>query len=130
MPRDLISDVTLTAMERMLDFTAVRHRAIADNIANIDTPGFTRREVSFHAQLAAALQGADEQPAAAITRLGELEPQAVADTSSPRRADGNNADIDREMSSLAQNNLEYDAAAEIIKIKLDMLRSAVSEGRK
>ncbi len=130
MPRDLISDVTLTAMERMLDFTAARHRVIAHNIANIDTPGFTRRDLSFHAQLAEALQGADEQPLAAVSRLGEIDARAVADSSAPRRADGNNADIDREMSSLAQNALEYDAAAEIIKIKLEMLRAAVSEGRK
>jgi flagellar basal-body rod protein FlgB len=130
MPRDLIADVTLTTMEKVLDSTAARQRAIAHNIANIDTPGYTRRDVSFHDQLARALEGADEHPLAAASRLAEVEPRTVLDNLSPRRADGNNTDIEREMSSLAQNTLEYEAAAEIVKGKFDMLRAAISEGRK
>jgi len=130
MARDLLSDVTLTAMGKVLDATAARQRAIADNIANIDTPGFTRRDVSFHDQLASALSDADEQPLLAASRVSEVEPRPVLDTQSPSRADGNNVDIDREMASVAQNTLEYEAAAEIVKVKLAMLRTAVSEGRK
>jgi flagellar basal-body rod protein FlgB len=130
MPRDLLSDVTLTAMGKVLDAAAARQRAIAHNIANVDTPGYTRRDVSFHDQLASALSGADEQPLLAASRVSEVEPRQLFDTQSPARADGNNVDVDREMASLAQNTLEYEAAAEIIKGKLDMLRTAVSEGRK
>ena len=130
MPRDLISDVTLSAMEKVLDSTAARQRVIAHNIANVDTPGFTRRDVSFHDQLAQALEGAEDHPLEAAARVAEAQPRTTADEGSPRRADGNNVDIEREMSSLAQNNLEYEAAAEIIKTKLDMLRAAISEGRK
>jgi len=130
MPRDLISDVTLAAMSKVLDATAARHRAIAHNIANVDTPGYTRRDVSFHEQIARALNGADERPLVAASRVSEVQPRSLVDADSPSRADGNNVDIDREMASLAQNTLEYEAAAEILKVKLDMLRAAVSEGRK
>jgi len=130
MPRDLLSDVTLTAMGKVLDATAARQRAIAHNIANVDTPGYTRRDVSFHDQLASALSDADQHPLATASRVGEVEPRQLLDNQSPARADGNNVDVDREMASLAQNTLEYEAAAEIIKSKLGMLRAAVSEGRK
>jgi len=130
MARDLLSDVTLSAMGKILDATAARQRVIAHNIANVDTPGFTRSDVSFHDELARALTDADEQPLLTISRVGEVQPRTALDSQSPPRADGNNVDIDREMASMAQNTIEYEAAAEVLKSKLAMLRSAVSEGRK
>jgi len=130
MARDLLSDVTLSAMGKVLDATAARQRAIAHNIANVDTPGYTRSDVSFHDQLARALEDAGDDPLLAASRVGEIRPRSALDAQTPSRADGNNVDVDREMASLAGNTLEYEAAAEIVKVKLDMLRSAVSEGRK
>jgi len=73
MPRDLISDVTLAAMSKVLDATAARHRAIAHNIANVDAPGFVRRDVSFHDPLATALSDGDEHPLLAPERASDVD---------------------------------------------------------
>ncbi|HUT74007.1 MAG TPA: hypothetical protein VM221_04120 [Armatimonadota bacterium] len=73
MPRDLISDVTLSAMEKVLDSTAAPQRVIAHNIGNVDTPGFTRRDVSFDDQLARHL------PAFKVKPAGDEEPIIAAE---------------------------------------------------
>jgi flagellar basal-body rod protein FlgB len=125
MAGDLFSDLASVVLERVLDGTALRHRALADNVANVDTPGFQRKAVEFREQLRAILE-ASPSPEAAIARLQRLQPRSLADRSSPPRQDGNNVDIDLEMAALAKNTLEYESAAELLAAKLRQLRAVIS----
>jgi flagellar basal-body rod protein FlgB len=130
MTRDLLADATTAALAKTLDGAATRHRAIAENIANVDTPGFQRADVSFETELQAALNDAQAHPRTALQRIRGVQPRLLRDTTSPARADGNNVDVDREMARVAQNALEFEAAARALAAKLRMLRTAVSEGRR
>lgn len=94
----------VAALARVLDHASLRHRAVAHNLANVNTPGYTRREVTFEHEVA---------------RIAEAD-------GGPRRADGNNVSLEREMGDLEKNRLLYTAASQFLAARLAMLRSAVS----
>ena len=96
-----------------------RQQALADNLANVDTPGYVRKDVDFHAALRTAMGGGD------VNALG-FAPEA--DRSAPVRVDGNSVDVDAESSAMSQNALEYDALARVSATRIDILKSAMGLG--
>lgn len=111
-------DVTQVALERALAGSALRQRALADNLANANTPGFKRSDVDFHGALARALDGA-AGPDAVQFAMQE-------DTTTSARADGNNVDVDAEMASLAENALDYQSLATVAKARVRILETAIN----
>ncbi len=138
-----IFDKTLGDLERALDARALRHGVLAGNLANANTPGFTPREVDFRtamAQAGAAREaaavpslapagGASEIPLAAA----DLRPMAAGSpvVSAPGASaglDGNAVDVDRALTALAENALQYGATARAAGKKLAILRYVASDG--
>lgn len=109
----------LTLLTPLLDAATLRHRVIAQNVANVNTPGYRRRAVEFEADLAKALATPDPH---AVQRV---KPRVVI-ADGPERVDGNTVDIDQEMNSLSKNALIYQAAAQIIASRIAALRAAVA----
>src|SRR4051794_30400190 len=97
-----------------------RQSALAGNLANVDTPGYMRKDVDFHGALQSALDSGADAGSANFT--------AQADTSAPVRADGNSVDADAESSALSQNALEYDALAKVASTRIDILKTAMGVG--
>jgi flagellar basal-body rod protein FlgB len=127
---DLLSDVTSRTLAAALRGTVARHAALANNLANIDTPGFIRTDVRFEEALAATLdqsRGAPDRFGERVSALG-LAPRR--DRSTPPRADGNNVQIDREMAALARNALSFRAAGELLSARIRTLRAAIRGGRR
>lgn len=124
---DFFGDLTTVVLSKSLDAAGVRHRVIADNIANVETPGFTRSEVSFEAQLQEALASSD--PENAVRRVEDVEPQIEQDAVSPAGPNGNNVSIDKEMAALTKNGLQYDAMIQLMNLKGRMVRMAINEGK-
>ena len=122
---NLLSDRTSQALAAALRGAAAQHEAIADNIANVDTPGFIRSDVRFEEALAGALQRARRAPHRASDLVSALPVRARRDHSLPARADGNNVDIDREAVALAKNALRYHAASEALAARIRMLRTVI-----
>jgi len=118
------SPLRIDLLARVLDAASLRHRVIANNVANVNTPNYTRLTVAFEDDLGRAL-ARGEGPAA-------VRPHVVpADAGHPRsgsadRADGNTVDIDREMAHLTQNGLLFAAASQILATRLGALRSAIT----
>ena len=127
---NLLSDVTSQTLAAALRGAAARHAALADNIANVDTPGFVRTDVDFEKALALALDRARRAPQRAADLLAATPLRTRRDHLAPARADGNNVDIDREMAALARNALRYQAASEALAARIRMLRAAISQGRR
>lgn len=128
MARDLFSDITQLTLTRTLDATVARQKSIANNIANVETPGYKRVFVSFENELRSAL----EEPIASSRKslLQNLTPVRKTDYVSPSKPDGNNVNIDAEMSDLAKNQLQNKAATTLMQAKLSIMRAAISEGKK
>jgi flagellar basal-body rod protein FlgB len=122
----LFADRTSAALAKCLDGVGLRQRVIADNIANVETPGFTRSEVDFEGQLKEAL---GSSPDVAMKRIGDVNAKVRADHMSPARSDGNNVSIDKEMAGMTKNTMQYEALIQLMNLKGSMLRSAI-EGRR
>jgi flagellar basal-body rod protein FlgB len=116
----------------------LRQQVIADNIANVDTPGFKRSEVLFEELLASRL-GGQAGPKLEARRTHEkhipfgrtgsvVRPRLVTDDSTSMNNNANNVDIDREMALLAKNQLRYNAMVQQLNHKISMLRIGI-EGR-
>lgn len=141
MIKGLGSEVDL-ALQQALNGSLRKHQAIAENLANVDTPGYKRREVEFAGALKAALAageaGAPELyrtnarhlSAAGTGFLDQVRPLEYRVQETIGRADGNNVDIDAEMAGLAENTLLYNSLNQVLGRRLAMLRFVVSEGRR
>lgn len=103
----------LDLMSRMMDVAETRHRIISHNIANVNTPGFHRLEVSFEDVLNHAT-GDDSQQLVIREQAGL-----------PERADGNNVDIDREVGALQKNATAYQTYAQLMASQLQLMRRAI-----
>ena len=122
----MFADRASATLAKCLDALGVRHRVIADNIANVETPGFTRSEVMFEEKLREALRSQRDND----DRFVQLTPEVRADRTSPARLDGNNVSIDREMTDMVKNSLDYEALIQLMGLKGAMLRTAINEGRR
>ncbi|HEY8278912.1 MAG TPA: flagellar basal body rod protein FlgB [Bdellovibrionota bacterium] len=115
-----VFDQTYEALSRALDLRTENQTVIASNIANADTPGYQAKELSFEKAMERALNS-DDDPAQVRAEIHNQINDVV-------REDGNTVDRDSEMVSLAQNQLLYDAAADLVKKKLALLKYSITDG--
>jgi flagellar basal-body rod protein FlgB len=104
---------------------AARQRAIANNVANVDTPGFRASEVRFEDVLnSAAGKAQSGQPVnqAALNAAARATTLVGGTTS---RADGNNVDVDQQMEMLSEANLNYSALTQVMSTRLGILRGVI-----
>jgi flagellar basal-body rod protein FlgB len=129
---------TLEVLARALEAASLRQEAIAQNLANVDTPGYKAIEVSFEDRLRAALARTDALPMR-VTHPKHMagsspdvaaRPVLVRRTGTVSRADGNNVDPEAEMAALAQNQLTYSALTRLVSEKYSLLKYTISEGRR
>lgn len=125
-------DVTFRALDMSLGAAGKRQEVLAGNLANVNTPMYKRQDVAFEDTLAKALD--EHQQAGAQAPAGDplagLAPNVTTDGSTAMRADGNNVDIDMEMSLLAENNVRYNALVQLASKKLNTLEYVISDGRR
>lgn len=107
-------------LARLLDAAEVRHRTIAQNLANVNTPGYREMDVSFGDAFARELQRNNDAGAARIV------PRLVPGPGGLERPDGNNVDLDRELGSLNRNVLLFHAVNQMLLTRLNMMRSAIA----
>ena len=115
-----------------LDTLMLKQRVIAENIANVNTPGYKRRDVAFPAELKKAearLPLRTTHPRHLPTPSAVGSPRVVVDTTTTMRNDQNNVDLEKETASLAQTQILYNALVEQLNLGYQRLRTAVREGR-
>jgi len=124
---------TQDILHRSMSVSVIRQEVIADNIANVDTPHFKRREVAFESELNRALHSYDPNPfPAALTNnrhipfhrprdYREVKPIVHLDYVTTYRNDGNNVDIDREMVDARRNAMLYTAMARRVSDNFQLL---------
>ena len=111
---EALNGVGMSMAKLAVDAAALRHQAIAHNLANLNSENYVPQGVSFDAQLAAA--GRPQKP----QLVQELD-QGIG----PRPQD-----VDMEMVKLAQNTIHYQALMRAIGRQYAMLRDVISEGRR
>jgi flagellar basal-body rod protein FlgB len=115
-------DTTQLALERAIQGAATRQTALANNIANANTPGYRRRDVDFHSALRGAMGSSKEE-------LSSLTFSPQVDAGAQVRADGNGVDMDTEASYLAQAGLEYEGLVQVARGRIDIIEAAIGPAR-
>ena len=105
---------------------AARQRAIANNVANVDTPGFKATEVRFEDALKNAISRGQSSKAVNQSELNSMISRGTLVDATATRADGNNVDIDREMEMLSEANLNYSALTQVMSTRIDILRNVIN----
>ena len=144
----LFNDPTSKALHTALSGLQQRQQAIANNIANVDTPDYKAKAVSFEETLQSELAApARNQPSQVLSigltttdphhipihpqvRTFEAKPVTSLSTEGTMRNDGNNVDVEREMTKLAETQITYNALGQMTSAKLGVLRTAINEGRR
>ncbi len=126
----MIRDITQISMAKALDGLAARHKALAANVANADTPGYRRIQVAFEDQLRNALEQSGSLGPSAQANVRAVTPQTTIDETAQPRENGNTVNIDLEMAQLSENTLSYQAVLRAASIKGEMLRNAIWEGKR
>lgn len=101
------------ALHSALDGIALRQRVIADNIANVDTPGFRATTVDFETSLRAAIASGDPS-ATEITTLP---------TDTPVGANDNNVDLRKETLAAVQSQFQYQMVSRAASERFELLRT-------
>jgi flagellar basal-body rod protein FlgB len=115
-------DVTSSALEVAIKGTEQRQGVLANNLANVNTPGFKRSDVSFQGALASALQSSNGDPSV----VDNTSFTTSSDSSTSMRADGNNVDVDVESANLAKNQLLFDSVMAIDTKRLHTMDQAIT----
>ena len=104
-----------------LELHQQRHRIISENLANVETPGYRARDLAFHDALDAAFAGEG--------RAAAKSAEAVVDTSTPVKIDGNSVDLDIETTRLADNAFRIVTLSRILAKKYAGLKEMIAELR-
>lgn len=101
-------------LERYMDLLSARQKLVASNIANVDTPGYTSKDIDFQSEFANAMG---------------MSPSVVEVAGLPVKNDGNNVSLDRESRLLAENALRFQVATGLMRVQIRVVKSAIDEGK-
>jgi flagellar basal-body rod protein FlgB len=117
----------INILDKAADASWTRHELITNNIANVSTPNYKRKDIEFQSYLANELQGKgtlDQKVANAD--LNSLEASVYTDnTSLSYRLDGNNVDIDTESAMEAENQIRYYALLDAMTQEFSRIKSVL-----
>ncbi len=119
----------INLLDRAADASWMREKSIAHNIANVDTPGYKRKDVEFETTLKRAIvKTKQDDVLGAVTNLdaASLQPKVFTDYAGySYRLDGNNVDIDTENVELASEQIKYQALTQSISQEFSRFKAVL-----
>jgi flagellar basal-body rod protein FlgB len=147
----MIDDPMIEALNRFLDVNVARHKLIASNLANVDTPNYRARDLDFRAEMARHVfgsgsggseYGGSEYGGGAYGGLSYASfnssfnaplNQAFAPVSRPvhglvERADGNDVSVEREGLLMAETQMRFNLGIQLLKDEFHGIAQAINSG--
>ena len=131
--RNLIFDKTrIPLLNKTLNVTSLRHRALSNNVANANTVNYRRKDVDFASYLRSQVikpkitgmrTDVRHMP---IGNAAQKAPRVYQPDPGPNTTGINNVDVDMEMASLAQNHLLYNVGARLLSGQFQGIRKSIS----
>ena len=119
----------INVLDKAADAAWLRNDAIANNLANVSTPGYKREDITFEKELTKALKHSQYTTMDAKVknlRADQLEARTYKDYSGlSYRLDGNNVDPETEAAILAKNQIKYEGLLNSINSEFSNLRSVM-----
>jgi len=127
-------EAVLEHMKLFLDYSARKQQVITSNLANSETPGYRAKELNFSHFFQQELEGGEGLK---CTRQGHMEgsPSLIREAEVEKKTndslgrDGNNVDLDSEMTQLAQNVLKFSVVSRLYQQKIQLIKFSLREGR-
>ena len=110
-----------------LQRTSQRHGLLTNNLANVNTPGFKRKDIDFSVALDEARQADHRSGLSGKTLMSTRSARAEEEASV--RVDGSSVDMEREVAGLAETDLRYQMLIEMTNRYFTGLKSAIRAGR-
>jgi flagellar basal-body rod protein FlgB len=122
---------TINHLERSLDYASTKNRVISNNIANIDTPNYKAKEVSFSNVLNETIHSFEARqtnPRHIPFENQKRTHTITTNNSTAYNHNGNNVDVDREMTELAKNQIYYNGLIDRLNGKFNSLQTVIRGG--
>lgn len=103
-------------LQRAMDRTTLRHGLLSENLANMNTPGYKRKDVDFGITLEQKLNG-------------QTPSDPIQTESGSRRGDSSSVDLEREIVGLGETELRYQMLTEMTARYFSGLKNVIREGR-
>ncbi len=132
-----IFDQQLSLLQQSMDFRARRNTLLSSNIANIETPGYKAKDLVFENALGEAMKANLPGPLEVTdprhfdgrntVPLNQVKPQTILTSNPVGNLDDNSVDLEREMVKLGENQVVYQALAQMVSHKFSQLRMSIRE---
>lgn len=124
---------TIVTLEKSLDFSTAKNRTIASNIANVDTPNYKAKNVTFKNVLNNEVEktiGTNRTHSKHYTFEQNMDPKFQVSTRSNTtyNHNGNNVDVDLEMSELAKNQIHYQSLVDRLNGEFGNIQTVLRGG--
>ena len=130
---DLFSG-TISNLDKALNYSATKQKVISQNIANVDTPNYKAKDVSFKAAFNEALgeslvTNRTNDRHFMFNKTNHSSSTIITKNQVSYNESGNSVDIDQEMADLATNQIYYNALTERISGKFSSLQNVIRGGK-
>ncbi|MFC4023157.1 flagellar basal body rod protein FlgB [Oceanobacillus longus] len=124
---------TINKLEQSLDYATAKNNAISNNISNADTPGYKSQEVTFKSALNDALSSSlqakrTNEKHIPFNSTQNFPYRIATNSNTTYNHNGNNVDIDKEMTELAKNQIYYNGVVDRINGKFGSLQTVIRGG--
>ncbi len=113
------SNKGIVLLSKLLDLTSTKNKVLANNIANANTPGFKKYDVSFQKELVKAVESKD------IAKIKAVQEKIALSGDKSSRKDGNNVDLDRELVTFYQTSDRHNLYLELLNKKFKGMVAAI-----
>ncbi|WP_042471907.1 flagellar basal body rod protein FlgB [Bacillus ndiopicus] len=124
---------TIRNLENGLSYATLKHKTIANNIANVDTPNYKAKDVNFKSMLADAKQSTIAANKNDVRhydfKFKQFESGVFNYANLRARHNGNGVNMDAEQAKLAENTIYYNALIDRVNGKLNTLNTVIKGGK-
>ena len=126
---DISDSNVMSALRRQMTIAVARQVAAAGNLANVDTPGYKAKEVTFSDALKAKLAPPTNSTFGSKSSSAVDAGVTVKDADGPARRDGNTVQLDRELLNMSRAAGDFAAAQTALAAKFRLVRYAINEAK-
>lgn len=131
---DIFDKTVINKLSYALKVNSVKNDVISNNVANVDTPGYKAKKIEFNEVMAEYLSNGKKLPLTVtnhrhiVGKNNPFDPSSfIREQNNPSlRNDGNDVNLDYEMTEMAKNGIQYSMFSQIISGKFTGLKSAIT----
>ncbi len=117
------TDSIIALIDAGIRAEGLRQKAIANNVANLETPGYRRLDVKFEELLAKSLDSSGS------VDLSELEPQIYRPKQTLVKSNGNDVSLEGEVGEMIKNSLRYKTYIRLLNKRYRQIELAINVGQ-